>query len=411
MNKVTSKKGYHLLNLSKENDNSFKKSNFIKNETYKTNFIKSGDAINYVREELGMVSTNRKIEEYKLYNLLSVDGKVSQIDYDYAQIVNSCKYLWIENEIYNKFPSEVKEFEEKLGGKGCLLRIMINAKIHRLLNVGNCGPMATVAFDYLANNGVRGLELVYDNDIDHVFLIIGRDPNTDINDPANWKHPEKPFWVCDPWESKVWPGDQYIEDFDMYKSIREKEKYNFEIEASLPEGASWESLESLNHEGIQTEISSIENTVLKNCTWIKHSKEETNIDKESSINESSTNETIRKEMFLAAKKGTLDQYITGLENKGSSVEEIKKLLLQKNETGDTPLHIAAYKGHLEDVVVELMNVYFNVNQIEELLLQRNNNGDTPLGDARNYEHDESVKNVIAYLKLDGLSPERIQKLR
>lgn len=70
--------------------------------------------------------------------------------------------------------------------------------------IGNCQEQATLAFNYLNSKGVSSLELCHFIGGDHAFVIIGREPNSDIRNPSTWGD-EAVF--CDPWAENFFAKD------------------------------------------------------------------------------------------------------------------------------------------------------------------------------------------------------------
>jgi len=65
-----------------------------------------------------------------------------------------------------------------------------------LMQAGNCAGQAAVARMYLRERGVFNVDYVYLENGDHVFLIIGRAKNSNIEDPTTWGENAV---ICDPW--------------------------------------------------------------------------------------------------------------------------------------------------------------------------------------------------------------------
>jgi hypothetical protein len=62
--------------------------------------------------------------------------------------------------------------------------IQLLANIAIKSKAGNCQEMAALAFLKLKEQGIRPIELV--SIPIHTFILIGRDPKTDINNPSSW---------------------------------------------------------------------------------------------------------------------------------------------------------------------------------------------------------------------------------
>lgn len=77
----------------------------------------------------------------------------------------------------------------------------------RISGVGNCGHLSHLAFDFLRQQGPASIpyEIFTIVDGDHMFIVIGRLPGSDENDPSTWG-PDAV--VCDPWAHRCYPASQ-----------------------------------------------------------------------------------------------------------------------------------------------------------------------------------------------------------
>ncbi|MBA3602766.1 MAG: hypothetical protein H0W50_03820 [Parachlamydiaceae bacterium] len=91
------------------------------------------------------------------------------------------------------------------------------AKKHK---IGNCGEQAAVAYLYLKHEKkLRKIDKLCLVNGDHAFVVIGRDPLSDITKPLTWG---KTAVVCDPWGKKYFPAEQL---FDQLNKISEEILY------------------------------------------------------------------------------------------------------------------------------------------------------------------------------------------
>ncbi len=94
--------------------------------------------------------------------------------------------------------------DEKLNRKKQARLIEINAAYAEQFGCGNCEEQSSATFQYLKDRGVKPLDWVYQAGWlggsigDHVFVILGRDGDTEIGDLSTW-NPEV-VW-CDPYEN------------------------------------------------------------------------------------------------------------------------------------------------------------------------------------------------------------------
>lgn len=74
----------------------------------------------------------------------------------------------------------------------------------RIFKAGNCQEQATVAYKFLSNKGIYPLEICRIEGGNHVFVIIGRNQNSNIKDPSTWG---KNTVICDPWSKNYHATD------------------------------------------------------------------------------------------------------------------------------------------------------------------------------------------------------------
>lgn len=99
------------------------------------------------------------------------------------------------------------------------------AKVKKF-SVGNCGEYSDLALNYLRKQNVEFAEGFIIGGDDHVFVVIGRDANSDPNDPEKWGANAV---VCDPWSNNFYPANEITTKLLCYK--REKNQnvtYSFD---------------------------------------------------------------------------------------------------------------------------------------------------------------------------------------
>ena len=73
---------------------------------------------------------------------------------------------------------------------------------------GNCGEHAAVAFMYLYNKSQFPVEVMQGSNVDHLFVVLGRDAAGDVDKPGKWG--EKAV-ICDPWNGNYFPATEFKE--------------------------------------------------------------------------------------------------------------------------------------------------------------------------------------------------------
>lgn len=86
------------------------------------------------------------------------------------------------------------------------------------LGCGNCGEQAALAFMYLLlKKQVKPLDYMHRNNVDHAFVVIGRDSGASPSEPERWGNSAV---VCDPWNEQAYRAEDIEEN--MYRSISEQ---------------------------------------------------------------------------------------------------------------------------------------------------------------------------------------------
>lgn len=103
--------------------------------------------------------------------------------------------------------------------------------------VGNCYELAFLALDYMAIKfPLINAEVYRIVNGDHVFLVIGRNPDSDPSDPLQWGDNA---YFCDPWSDKVYPAKDYLiqlQNFKRKDDVNMVEPFNPEVHALEPLG-------------------------------------------------------------------------------------------------------------------------------------------------------------------------------
>lgn len=143
--------------------------------------------------------------------------------------------------------------------------VAAEASAYRDLKAGNCLEMAKVAFVYLAQNGIRPIEVAYltplaaarrvrltgttqseDVDPDHAFVIIGRkidgaerrarqDGEIAVAPYATWNFGTV---ICDPWSKRAYFGDRLGIEMQLINRVS-GESTQLSSDPRLEEGQQW----------------------------------------------------------------------------------------------------------------------------------------------------------------------------
>lgn len=82
------------------------------------------------------------------------------------------------------------------------------------LSLGNCYEGACIALDYVITHEPFVRAEIYEiKGGDHIFLVIGRTPHTNPEDPTTWNDE---VYICDPWANKVYPARKYLTELKNY---------------------------------------------------------------------------------------------------------------------------------------------------------------------------------------------------
>lgn len=84
---------------------------------------------------------------------------------------------------------------------------------------GNCLEKSAIAIHYILSLQLENpplIEWISSRIPDHVFAVIGRQENSDINNPTTWGEDAV---VCDPWDQTFYPATQLCERFKTNPSL------------------------------------------------------------------------------------------------------------------------------------------------------------------------------------------------
>jgi hypothetical protein len=92
--------------------------------------------------------------------------------------------------------------------KNILHKFYKTIELCKKFSLGNCGELTLMALDYVVNYAPETInaESYYIVGGDHVFLVVGRDPDSDPKKPETWgEH----AYICDPWSNAVYHASEY----------------------------------------------------------------------------------------------------------------------------------------------------------------------------------------------------------
>lgn len=75
----------------------------------------------------------------------------------------------------------------------------------RHFQCGNCAEHAAVAFVFLQDRGIIPIDYMEGQNVDHVFVVIGREKN---GQKSHWTTWGPNAVVCDPWDGKCFPAKE-----------------------------------------------------------------------------------------------------------------------------------------------------------------------------------------------------------
>lgn len=146
---------------------------------YASNLAAAQDAIAYVREKMILGADNKASDKARALFTNRVD--------ELNECVANVKNPWLDISIPDDptLPSSIVKAAIKAEMAGC----------------GNCGEQAAVALVYLFNKKyIRVVDFMRRTDIDHNFVLIGREIGSDIAHHKTWG---SKCVVCDPWDDKA----------------------------------------------------------------------------------------------------------------------------------------------------------------------------------------------------------------
>lgn len=72
---------------------------------------------------------------------------------------------------------------------------------------GHCGEISSAGFSYLINKGIYPIELCNTTEGGHDLILLGRDPDSDVNDIDTWG---ENAYFCDIWINEIYPAQEFI---------------------------------------------------------------------------------------------------------------------------------------------------------------------------------------------------------
>lgn len=196
--------------------------------------LKAREAIAYVRDTCRIKANNRDSDRRHPLEVSYEVAKFLEAGHDASQ------YKSVDYQKAALFPamSHVREAE---GSYESLRMLQVEAAVIRKLKVGNCLEMAKVAFVYLANAGIKPLELVAcrpkslpasklpitgvvpeeDIEADHAFVLIHRTRTEPKDEAALSPHTK---WqgevvICDPWARRAYTKWELEEEMALIKRV------------------------------------------------------------------------------------------------------------------------------------------------------------------------------------------------
>ena len=93
---------------------------------------------------------------------------------------------------------------------------------------GNCSEYSDLALEHIAeHHPTANAEIFHIEGGDHVFLVIGRDKNSNPSNPKTWG---KNAVFCDPWANKVYPAADYQKHLQNFTAGRDMDPTTKRIE-------------------------------------------------------------------------------------------------------------------------------------------------------------------------------------
>lgn len=169
---------------------------YTTNEVLETNLSLALEAVTFVRRKIA-VSTNFYNREDAFFNM-SPANKIKNTDI--VKQLGDCRKKKMDEK-------KVELVLKKSTIDDAFARMYAVHKNSESFPFGNCYELACNVFFHLLDKTSQNIEVVEIDsgmeDADHVFVIIGRVPSSDLDRPETWG---KNAIVCDPWARKIYPG-------------------------------------------------------------------------------------------------------------------------------------------------------------------------------------------------------------
>ncbi len=124
----------------------------------------------------------------------------------------------------------------------CFEQLIANCK---KLSIGNCYELALMALHYMIKEHPdMNAEVYRIEGGDHVFLVIGRERDSDPNRPETWGDGA---YICDPWSDNVYPAIEYLTKTKNFHQLLSSDgSYTNHIEDFKPSKHKLFPIENLN---------------------------------------------------------------------------------------------------------------------------------------------------------------------
>jgi hypothetical protein len=135
---------------------------------------------------------------------------------------------------------------QSLLGLPQLLNYYYNIQLTLQSHLGNCHELAVMALKYILDNEPKiDAEIFRIKGGDHVFLVVGRDKNSNLSDPLSWG---ENAYFCDPWADKVYPAKAYKSQLSNYEGVTRTTQDGCYLQnAVFPLNESLHSLEPISY--------------------------------------------------------------------------------------------------------------------------------------------------------------------
>lgn len=153
----------------------------------------------YIKKGCTQLQTNAYDQSQKKALLMAMDDlRANMLEFEHSE-----ELAWIE--------SNIKLFYKSVENS-------------KKFSLGNCAELAMLAMNYIAHNTDNNAEFYNIINGDHMFVVIGRQMNSDPSDPTTWG--DQAFF-CDPWSNLVYPSRDYLTKLHDHYISGDVENYNY----------------------------------------------------------------------------------------------------------------------------------------------------------------------------------------